>query len=113
MKPDSTVQHEPVYEVVSPAGVEPAVQDAGAAKYSAPPLEHMAGKRIGLIWTVFPNGNLILEAFEKLLGARFSGMTFVKLPPGRGLLWGQNPDSSLAEVVREQSIDAAIVAAGC
>jgi hypothetical protein len=101
----------PVYEVVSPVGQEP--RASGRQKFSAPPLADLRGKKIGLVWTVFPNGHLVLDAFADLLKRRYGDMDFVRLPPGRNALWGQNPDGSLTEVVREAKVDAVIVAAGC
>jgi hypothetical protein len=47
------------------------------------------------------------------MGERFEGMEFVKLPSGRDVAWGDYPDDSLTEVVRESGIDAAMVAVGC
>ena len=103
----------PLYEVLSPLGQDPQATGAGPAKISAPPLADLKGKKIALIWTVFANGNIVLEAFADLLSRRYPGMEFVKLPPGRNAKWGQSPERSLTELVRENGIDAAIVAAGC
>jgi hypothetical protein len=102
-----------VYEVLSPIGLE--IEPAGTrgSRFSAPPLGKLNGSRIGLVWTVFPNGHLVLDAFADLLAKRYEDIEFLKLPPGRHALWGQNPDSSLTEVVRETGVDAVIVAAGC
>ena len=104
---------QPLYEVVSPAGREP---DAGArmAKRSpAAPLADLNGKRIGLVWTVFTNGNVLLEALRDLLAKRYRGMEFVELPPGRNTRWGEYPDRTIGDFARENRIDAAIVAAAC
>lgn len=116
---------EPVYAVVSPLGdeVRPGASDAdgkvgarrGAKKVSssAPLAALRAGTKIGLLWTNFRNGNVLLEAFADLLGKRHPGLAFVRLPSGRTLRWGDYPDDSLGALAREQRIDAAIVAAGC
>jgi hypothetical protein len=103
----------PVYEIVSPIG-----EEAGGALESvkfapAPPLADLNGKRIGLVWTVFTNGDVLLEAFRELLGKRYPGLSFVNMAPGRNAAWGGYPDRTLPEFAREQGIDAAIVTAGC
>ena len=105
------------YEVVSPLGQELSGQLGGAggrAKYSpALPIADLTGKRIGLIWTAFTNGNILVEAFGDLLKKRFKDLEVVKVAPGRNVAWGNYPDPSLPELARELRIDAAIVTAGC
>ena len=103
----------PLYEVLSPVGQSPASPGAVPVKFGAPPLADLKGKKLALIWTVFANGNVVLEAFAELLSKRYPDMEFVKLAPGRKAKWGQAPERSLTELVRENGIDAAIVAAGC
>lgn len=107
----------PHYEVVSPLGDElegRAEAGVGTDKITpVPPLAGLKGKKIGLIWTNFRNGDVLLEAFADLLGKRYQGMEFMKLPSGRRLNWGDYPDRSLAAFARESGIDAAIVAPGC
>ncbi len=105
---------QPLYEVVSPVGEDaPSSSGRGQAKFCAPPLADLNGKKIALIWTVFANGNIVLEAFARLLSQRYPGMEFIKMPPGRNAKWGQSPERNLTDLVRESGIDAAIVAAGC
>lgn len=101
---------EPIYEIVSPLG-----EDLSRDKAIEPaqPLTALAKQRIGLIWTEFTNGNVLLEAFEALLSKRFPGLSFVRLAPGRHAEWGGSPDPTLRELVREQGLDAAIITAGC
>jgi|GEM_PF-1426196 hypothetical protein len=103
----------PDYEVVSPIG------DAGDASLSknetvgAKPLDDLAGKKLGLVWTVFANGDTALHAFRQHLGALYPDLEFVEMAPGKGLNWGDHPDASIADLAREHGIDAAIIAAGC
>jgi hypothetical protein len=99
------------FEVVSPEGLDIYAQSGSFPP--APPLDGLKGKKIGLVWTVFANGNQVLEAFADLLPRRYPGMQFVRLNPGRTAQWGDNPEPSITELAREQGIDAAIVAAGC
>jgi hypothetical protein len=97
------------YEVVSPLGRAP----AAAANKAAAPLGEFAGKRIGLFWNGFTNGNLLLEAFADLISKRHAGVEFVKLKSGRNAEWGQYPERSLTEIARESGIHAAIAGPGC
>jgi hypothetical protein len=105
-----SMSSEPVYEIVSPLGADLS-HSGGIAP--APSLRDFDGRRIGLIWTEFTNGNVLLEAFESLLGKRFPSLQFVKMAPGRNTEWGGSPDPTLTDLVREQRIDAAIITAGC
>jgi hypothetical protein len=100
----------PLYEVLSPEGL---VVSADAKREGAAPLTDLAGRRIGLFWNGFTNGNLLLEALADILGKRFAGLSFVKLPAGRGLDWGHYPERSLTDIAREYAIDAAIAGPGC
>jgi len=104
---------EPVYEIVSPIG-EDRSKLAGSGKFtSAPPLPDLNGRKIGLIWTEFTNGDVLLDAFEALLGERYPSLRFVRMAPGRNTEWGGSPDPTLTDLVRDQGIDAAIITAGC
>jgi hypothetical protein len=100
----------PVYEVLSPEGL-PATGDA--RREGVAPLAGLEGRRIGLFWNGFTNGNLLLEALADILGKRCRGLSFVKLPAGRELDWGHYPERSLTDIVREYAIDAAIAGPGC
>ncbi len=106
----------PLYEVLSPVGQDPNAKHGaapGSGKFPpAAPLADLRDKKIGLIWTVFTNGNVLLKAFQDLLAKRFPTMKFVELPPGRNAKWGDYPDLSLPVFARESGIDAAIVTAG-
>jgi len=97
------------YEVVSPLGWTP----GEAANNAAPPLDGFKGRRIGLFWNGFTNGNLLLEAFADLFEKRYGDIEFVKLKSGRGLEWGNYPDRTLTEIARESGIQAAIAGPGC
>ncbi|MCC6474010.1 MAG: hypothetical protein IT514_09720 [Burkholderiales bacterium] len=104
---------EPVYEVVSPAGDARDAPPAPGKPAGAAPLSGLAGKRLGLVWTAFANGDIVLRALRAQLAARYPDLEFVEMAPGRGLAWGDHPDPSIAELAREHRIDAAIVTAGC
>jgi hypothetical protein len=98
------------YEVVSPIG------DASGSErksFGALPLDGLNGKKLGLVWTEFYNGDTALRAFREHLGKRYPDLQFIELMPGRGLSWGDHPDPSIAELAREHGIDAAVIAAGC
>ena len=104
---------EPVYEILSPIGAERSIV-AGSGQFSpAPPLPDLNGRTIALIWTEFTNGDVLLDAFEALLGERYQSLHFVRMAPGRNTEWGGSPDPTLTDLVREQGIEAAIIAAGC
>ncbi len=105
----------PIYEIVSPVGES--VNDKAAATGAksgkinpAAAVPDLNGKKIGLVWSAFKNGNVFLEAMEDLLGKRFKGAEFVKLPSGKGLRWGDHPQESMSELAREAKLDAAIAA---
>lgn len=104
---------QPLYEVVSPLGDASDSTEGVKRAIAAPALDSLKGKKLGLVWTVFSNGDLVLRAFRDHLAKRFPDLEFVELPPGRGLNWGDHPTSSIGEVAREIGIDAAIVTAGC
>ncbi len=104
---------EPLYEIVSPIGEDRNTLVGSGAFAPAPPLPDLNDRKIGLIWTEFTNGDVLLEAFEALLAERYPSLRFVKMAPGRNAEWGGSPDPTLAEFVREQGIEAAIVTAGC
>jgi len=113
--PDSSVAVEPAYEVVNPVG--DSVDDKAAAPGAksgkipaAAAVPDLNGKKIGLVWSAFKNGNVFLEAMQELLGKRFKGAEFIKLPGGKGLRWGDHPQESMAEVAKEAKLDAAIAA---
>lgn len=97
-----------MYEVVSPAG-KPVMQEILQTTSGL----DLAGKKIGLVRIPFPNGDTLLETLAGLMKERFDGLEYVKLPSGKSLNWGDYPDDTLADVVRESGIDAAMVAVGC
>ncbi len=110
----------PLYEVVSPLG-EPIAEKTTTDPRSgfkagkiapAAPVEDLNGKRIGLIWAAFTNGDVFLEALAGWLAERFKGLQFVKLPAGKGLHWGDHPHESIADLAKEARLDAAISGVG-
>jgi hypothetical protein len=103
----------PQYEVVSPAGDEGDSNEGAKAAIAAAPLTTLKGKKLGLVWTVFSNGDLVLRAFRDHLRKRFPDLEFIEMPPGRGLNWGDHPNPTIGEMARELAIDGAIVTAGC
>lgn len=113
---DSDAAAMPVYEVLSPEGVPVGEKAAtpGATSGKRKPaagIPDLNGKKIGLVWSAFKNGNVFLESMEVLLGERFKGIEFVKLPGGSGLRWGDHPNEGVAQLARESGVDAAIAAA--
>ncbi|MSQ51073.1 MAG: hypothetical protein EXR28_04215 [Betaproteobacteria bacterium] len=101
------------YEVVSPVGDVRDARDAVKKVSCAPPLDSLKGKRLGLCWTAFTNGDIVLRAFKEHLAKRFPDLQFVEFAPGRGLRWGEHPEVNIAEIVREERLDAALITAGC
>ncbi len=101
------------FEVVSPIGH--ARDAAGSEKntFGAAPLDDLSGKKLGLVWTEFYNGDTVLRAFREHLATRYPDLQFVEMEPGRGLSWGDHPHASIAELAHEYGIDAAVIAAGC
>ncbi len=98
-----------MYEVVSPVG-KPVTEELSSVTSTGVDL---TGKKLGLVQIPFPNGDVLLEVLADLMKKRFKGLEVVKLPSGKSLTWGDYPDSSLTDVVKESGIDAAIVAIGC
>jgi hypothetical protein len=103
----------PQYEVVSPAADARDASDAPDKHASASPLPDLTRKKLGLVWTAFSNGDIVLHAFREHLAQRHPELKFVEMAPGRNLKWGDHPDPSIAELARELGIDGAIVSAGC
>jgi hypothetical protein len=104
---------EPVYEVVSPAGDAVDAAASSMRAFSAGPLDGLDGKKLGLVWTEFANGDTALRAFRQHLAGRFPGLEFVEMVPGRGKRWGDLPDASIADLARELGVNGVVVAAGC
>ena len=96
-----------LYEVVKPIG-----ESLSEVISPADPLPGLEGKKIALIWTIFNNGDVLADALIDLLGKRLKDIETVKLPAGKGVVWGGYPDESIGEVVREARVDAAIVLVG-
>jgi hypothetical protein len=104
-----------VYEVLSPVGVSiddktPAPGTKSGKIPPAPALQDLNGKKIGLVWSAFKNGNVFLEAMEDLLGSKFRGTQFLRLPSGKGLRWGDHPQESMIEIAKAEKLDGAIAA---
>ena len=98
----------PVYEVVSPLGKRVTERIS-----SAPAISSLEGKKIGFIWTMFANGNVLNEAFMDLMGKRFKSIELIKLPPGKNKPWGDRPDKNVGTVVKEAGVDGVVVTMGC
>lgn len=101
------------YEVVSPIGDARDASGSRKKSFGAQPLDRLSGKKIGLVWTAFYNGDTVLRAFREHISKRHADLEFVEMAPGRGLDWGDHPDRSIADLAREHGIDAAVIAAGC
>jgi hypothetical protein len=104
---------DPQYHVVSPIGDARDASGRQKLAAGASPLDTLRGKKLGLIWAVFANGDIVLRAFREHLATRYPDLQFVEMPPGRGLNWGDHPEASVAELARENGLHAAVVAAGC
>ena len=99
----------PVYEIVSPLA-----QKTNGTIPSVSPLANLDGKKIGLMWTLYTNGDVLANMVKDLLVKRFKNLKFVALPPGKGRQWGNYPDNqTIGEVVKESGVDALIVTMGC
>lgn len=98
----------PTYDVVSPTG-----RRIIAGIRPAEPLSCIAGKKIGLVWGSFANGDVLIDALIGLFEKRFGTSRLVKLPSGKGLSWGDSPDSTLGPTAKEAGVDAVIIAVGC
>lgn len=98
-----------MFEVVSPTGKPATLETTGTATAAL----KLEGKKLGLVQIPFPNGDVLLESLADLMKKRFAGLEYVKIPSGKELGWGDYPDSTLTEVVKESGINAALVAVGC
>jgi hypothetical protein len=97
-----------LYEVVRPLG------KATLKKVvPAEPLAGLDGKKIGFVWTIFTNGDLLVDVLADALQKRYKNLKTVKLMPGKAAKWGDYPDESIREVVRDAGVDAVIVTIGC
>jgi hypothetical protein len=72
----------------------------------------LEGKKIGFVWHVFANGDVLANAFADLLSKRFKNLESVKLPSGKGLKWSDYPDPSIKDVVKAAKVDALIATVG-
>ncbi len=98
-----------MFEVVFPAGKPATTEALGKASAGV----DLTGKKLGLVQIPFPNGDVLLESLAGLMKEQFKGLEFVKIPSGKKLAWGDYPDNTLTEVVKESGINAALVAVGC
>ena len=103
---------QPRYEVVSPIG-DPGDATQTTKQSCAASLADLKGKKLGLVWTAFTNGDIVLHAFRDHLAKRYADLEFVEMAPGRNLRWGDYPDPSIGELALELALDGAIITAGC
>jgi hypothetical protein len=95
------------YKVVRPLG------KSGVKEFSpAPPVTNLEGRKIGIFWTIFTNGDLLADVLSAELYRRYKRMEVVRLPAGKKVKWGDYPDESIDAVAREAGIDAAIILVG-
>ena len=106
-----TIPGKSLYKVVSPLGEQAPGLDTGKSS-SGPDVRDLHGKKIGMVWAAFTNGNVLLESFMDLLPERFDGIDFIKIPSGENLSWGDHPDVSIGKVAKEAGVDAAIISVG-
>ncbi len=95
------------YEVVSPLG-----RSVTAEQAPAPPLSDIKGKKIGFVWTIFTNGDVLADVLMDLLDKKIGDFEGIKLPSGKENPWGDYPDEGIEDVVREAGVDAVIVTVG-
>jgi hypothetical protein len=98
---------EVMYEVVSPLGQPTAKQIQLAS-----PLPDFKGKRVGFVWNMFTNGDMLADTFADLLAERFEDIQFVKLPSGKKGKWGEYTHEDFPEVVIDAVVDAVIAVVG-
>ncbi len=102
MKPEKLM-----YAVVSPLG-----RQAEEKIVSVTSGLDLTDKKVALVPMAIRNSGVLLEALADLLRKQFTGLQFIKLPPGEG-----NPgdflDESFTGMVKEMGVDAAIVGVGC
>ena len=103
-KGDLTVSE---FSIVSPLGL---IKERKFAP--APPLDVLEGKRIGMVWAAFGNGDVLLEALGELIIKRYPSAELVYMNPGKNLKPSEYSDPSIMEVAQENRIDAAIVTVG-
>ena len=96
-----------MYDVVSPLG-----RQADEEIVSATGGLDLTGKKVALVPMMIRNSDVLLEGLAALLEKRFTGIEFVKLPPGEGNR-GDFLDESFTGMVKDARVDAAIVGAGC
>ena len=97
-----------IYEVVKPTG-KPSERDIRPAA----PLDTLEGKRIGMIWAAFGNGDVLLDVLAGLIKKSYPTCELVAMNPGKDLKPSEYSDPSIADVAHENKIDAAIVTIGC
>ena len=95
------------FKVVAPLGIVKEREIVPAA-----PLDFLDGKRIGMVWAAFGNGDVLLEALGELIKKRYPTAELVNMNPGKDLKPSEYSDPSIMEVARESMIDAAIVTVG-
>ena len=103
------MSREPLFEVVNPVG-----QSGVEMIPISQRLATLEGKKIGFEWNQFANGPILADALAELLGRRFNGLQFVKLPPGEGVKWGEilHFDEHVGTIVKGSGVDGAIVLVG-
>jgi hypothetical protein len=96
-----------LYEVASPVA-RPVTRKTALAG----PIPDLKGKKIGFMWTIYTHGDTLADALMDVLGKHFENIETVKLPAGKGRRWGEYPDESIEEVVREAGVDGVVVTVG-
>ena len=104
---EKEARKEPIYKVVRPLG-----RSTHRKLPLAPPLRDFRGKRIGFVWNIFTNGDILSDQFTDLLAERFEAMNFVRLPSSREGKWGEYPSEDFPDVVKESGVDAVIALVG-
>ena len=67
-------------EVLNPVGVA----DIKLVEF-APRVSSLEGRKIGLIWNHKPGGQYLLDELEKLISAKYKGVSFVRMESEQGM----------------------------
>lgn len=97
----------PLYGVLSPLG-----RAAAGSIPLASPLPDLNDKRIGFVWNIFTNGDLLARILADQLAQSFETLKFVNLPSGKKGKWGEYAHKDFSDVVREAGVDAVISVVG-
>ena len=111
---DSGARQRPILAVVTYEVVSPITTQRQQAAAAAPPLSDLGGKRIGFVWDMLFDGDLVFAAIADELASRFTGIEFVGYETF-GDIHGADEVQVLEELpdrLRAQRIDAMVAGVG-